>query len=827
MIDSMEMMIDSKPPERPPDHPHAIRAPVVRLLTSTPQLTYHYYAMRLVLFTAALCSALATAQSEQNDFFESKVRPLLATKCLVCHSDSARAGLRLDSRAAVLKGGKSGPAIIPGDPANSLLIQAVAHKHATLRMPPGPELEPHQVGDLEKWVRDGALWPETTPKAAISTFKISPEQKAFWSFQPVRKSEIPAIGTPNPIDRFILASLKDHNLTPGKKADRSTLIRRVTLDLTGLPPTPSQIQSFESDLSPNALEKVIDRLLETPQYGERWGRHWLDLVRYADTAGDAADFPVPEMYKYRNYVIDAFQNDKPYNQFLKEQIAGDLLPYANDAQRWEQIVATGYITVSRRIGVSPTSDRHITIEDTIDNVGKNLLGLSVGCARCHDHKFDPIPTADYYALYGIFDSSIYPASGEEHNPYRKGFIYRIGNDKAAEVLKPYDEQFATWKKQERAKFNEYQEFQDKKITTPGRSREVVWAELTKVRQDLRPAAEAYPPLETAWAVSEGKPHDVKIQIYGDPKNTGAQVPRGFPQILGGMKVPEGESGSGRRQLAEWIADPKNPLVPRVIANRIWHYHFGKGIVASTSDFGVRGTPPTHPELLDYLASRFIEDGWSFKKMHKLILLSDAWQRASADVPSKSATDPQNNFFWRQNRTRLDAEEISDGIRLMSAELDLSRGERLPFPNERTYFYRQHEPFNANWPNMRRAVYGLQQRTRKNPILDLFDGPDGNLPFSERRSTTTSLQALYLMNSEFMTKQSAMIANSLTGEGKLAQAYQLIFGRAIKPQELTNANEFLTKLRQQHQAAGCNDCDAKAWTSYIHSMLASNAFLFVD
>ena len=792
--------------------------------------------MRPVFLIAALSTAAATAQTEPNDFFESKVRPLLVAKCLACHGDSARAGLRLDSRAAVLKGGKSGPAIVPGQPEKSLLIQAVAHRHATLRMPPAGSLEPQQIGDLETWVSEGAAWPESTAEAKSAPYLIRPEQKAFWSFQPVRKPELPVVDDPvwsrNPIDRFILAKLKDKSLTPGKKADRAALIRRVTFDLTGLPPAPEQTRDFEQDRSPNAFEKVIDRLLDTLQYGERWGRHWLDLVRYADTAGDAADFPVPEMYKYRNYVIDSFQRDKPYNQFLKEQIAGDLLPYKDDAQRWEQIIATGYITVSRRVGVSPTSDRHITIEDTIDNFGKSLLGLSVGCARCHDHKFDPIPTADYYGLYGIFDSSTYPASGEEHNPYRSGFVHRVGADKAKDILKPFDENFATWKKLERAKFAEYQEFQDKKVTTPGRTREIVWAELSKIREDLRPFAEAYPPLETAWAVSEGKPHDSKIQIYGDPRNTGALSPRGFPQILGGMRVPEGEKGSGRRELAEWLTDAANPLTARVIVNRIWHYHFGKGIVASTSDFGVRGTPPTHPELLDYLAARFVEDGWSFRKMHKLILLSEAWQLSSADVPADSTTDPQNNFVWRQNRQRLDAEEISDSIRSMSGQLDLSRGERLPFPNERTYFYRQHEPFNATWPNPLRAVYGMQQRTRKNPYLDLFDGPDGNLPFSERRSTTTSLQALYLMNSAFIKDQSAAIATRLGNaqdDAKVANAFQLIFGRAAQSAEIDRSREFLAKLRAQHSAAGCLEdvCDTKAWTSFIHGMLASNAFLFVD
>jgi mono/diheme cytochrome c family protein len=754
------------------------------------------------------------------EFFISKVKPVFDANCMGCHGDAARAGLKLDSRESVLKGGKSGPALVPGDPQKSLLMQAVRQDHDTLKMPPAGRLSDENIANLGKWVKDGAIWPEVKAPE-VPVYNLRPDQKAFWSFQPIRRLAAPqadkAEWNRNPIDQFIYAKLKEKGLTPGKKADRATLLRRATFDLTGLPATREDIAAFVADQSPGAFEKRIDKMLASQQYGERWGRHWLDLVRYADTAGDSGDFPVPEMYKYRNYVIDSFLKDKPYDQFLREQIAGDLLPAATEAQRWEQTIGTGYITVSRRIGVSPTGERHVMLEDTIGNFGQSMLGLSVGCARCHDHKFDPIPTADYYALYGIFDSTTYPLSGEEHNPYRRDVTYRAGKEKAAEILKPFDEAFAPWKKLERDKFNEYQEFQDKKILTPGRSREVVWKELIQVRAELKTVAETYPPLETAWAAAEGKPHDVKIQVYGEPKNTTALVRRGFPLILGGMKVPESETGSGRLELSQWLTDPKNPLPARVIVNRIWHYHFGKGIVSTTSDFGVRGTLPTHPELLDYLASRFMEDGWSIKKMHKLILLSDTYQLASAEVPGNSATDPQNSYLWRQNRQRLDAEEITDSIRLLSGTLDLSMGERHPFPNDRTYFYRQHEPFTGVFDNPRRAVYGMQQRIVKNPYLDLFDGPDGNLPMAERRSTTTSLQALYLMNSEFLTQQSAIIADKALAAGKtnparIVWAYETIFGREPKAAETAQSEEFLKKL---------------PWPSYIHSMLSSNPFLFVD
>jgi len=762
------------------------------------------------------------------EFFVSKVMPVLSAECLSCHGDAPQAGLKLDSPESLLKGGRSGPAVVPGDPERSLLIHAVRQDHATLKMPPSGKLPDEAVAKLIQWVKDGAIWAETTKAGEASDYVLRPDQKAFWSFQPVRKPAPPSADRPewnrSPVDQFIYAKLKEKSLTPGNKADKATLLRRAAFDLTGLPPTREELAAFIDDRSPDAFEKRVDRMLATQQYAERWGRHWLDLVRYADTAGDAADFPIAEMYKYRNYVIQAFLQDKPYDQFLREQIAGDLLPADSEAQHWGQTVATGYITVSRRVGVSPKADRHVTLEDTIGNFGQTMLGLSIGCARCHDHKFDPIPTADYYALYGIFDSTTYPFSGEEHNPYRGDFVYRVGKEKAAEILKPFDEAFAPWKKLEREKFAEYQLFQDKKVLTPGRSREVVWNELTKVRQDLVPFAEAYPPLETAWAVSEGRPHDANIQIYGEPKNPGPLVRRGFPLILGGMKVAQSETGSGRLQLAQWLTDPKNPLTARVIVNRIWHYHFGKGIVATTSDFGVRGARPTHPELLDYLAARFIEDGWSFKKLHKLIMMSETYQLASADLAANSAVDPQNNYLWRQNRRRLDAEEINDTIRFLSGTLDLSMGGRQPFPNDRTYFFRQHEPFGANYPNPRRAVYSMQQRVQKNPYLDLFDGSDGNLALPERRSTTTSLQALYLMNSEFLSEQSRLIAAKLP---ELEPAFEAIFGRQAKSSELEEANRFLSRLQLEHKAAGETRPEAMAWASYIHAMLSSNPFLFVD
>jgi len=368
----------------------------------------------------------------KEEFFQEKVYPLLKQHCLDCHQEKPQGGLRLDSREAILLGGHSGPSVIPGNPKESLLIKAVRYRHERFRMPPTGRLNDDAIAKLIKWVADGSVWSDTG-KEILKPYEISEEHRNFWSFQRVRRPIIPLVDNPlwkkNMVDQFIFSGLKKKGLVPVQRASKRVLVRRATYDLTGLPPTRKEIQDFLTDSSPGSFEKVVERLLSSHHYGERWGRHWLDIARYADTAGDSGDFPIPEAYKYRNYVIDSFNQDKPYDQFIQEQIAGDQLPYENDEERWNQIVATGYIATSRRIGVNPSELRHIMIEDSLDNLGKTFLGLSVGCARCHNHKFDPIPTADYYALYGILDSSVYPFPGAEHKPHRRDFVYRMEKGK--------------------------------------------------------------------------------------------------------------------------------------------------------------------------------------------------------------------------------------------------------------------------------------------------------------------------------------------------------------------------------------------------------------
>ena len=763
----------------------------------------------IIFFSVGIAGGLWA--DSQTDFFEAKIRPVLATHCFECHGNKDKGGLKLNSREAALKGGDSGEVIMLGKPKQSLLIKAVEHLDEDLAMPPKKKLPPHVIADLTRWIRDGAVWP-IGKAVGFATGKITDKQREHWAFQPLKKIEI---AEDHPVDALIQSALNQQQLKQVKLAGKRTLIRRATFDLTGLPPTPAEVAVFLADQKPGAWERLIERLLASAHYGERWGRHWLDLVRYADTAGDAGDYPVPEAYKYRNYVIDAFNKDKPYDQFVREQIAGDQLPAANDEERWEQTIGTGFIAISRRIGVSPHKLKHITIEDTLNNMGKTFLGLTIGCARCHDHKFDPIPTADYYALYGMFDSSVYPHPGAEHSPHRHSFVYQMGREKSDETLKPFRQKLAPLDKKERTQFDLYQSFQ-RKVITANITRQSVWAELEQIRHERGEVAKTFPELDIAYAIIDGEVGDTQIHKQGNPKEKGAKVRRGFLQILGGQKLPEDAKGSGRLQLAHWLTEPSNPLTARVMVNRIWHYHFGQGLVSTTSDFGVRGTTPTHPELLDYLAAYFMKNDWSVKEMHRLIMSSHTYRLSAAEDKGNLAKDPENHFLWRTNRRRLDAEELRDSLLSFSAQLDPTPGGRHPFPHRLTYFYRQHEPFQEKYVSNKRSIYQMQQRIQKNPYLDMFDGPDGGLHLGERKTTVTTLQALYFMNSEFIHEQAQAIAGRLPKETQVEHLYELIFNRAAEQEELEFAKAYFAKDNSQQR-----------WTGFVRSMLSSNEFLYVD
>ncbi|MGI9467692.1 MAG: PSD1 and planctomycete cytochrome C domain-containing protein [Rubripirellula sp.] len=796
----------------------------------------------MLLFCMLLpCTTPRASATEQEDFFESRVRPLLVRKCYECHRRKAEGGLRLDSLKDILAGGTSGPAIVLGKPEQSLLWQVIAQKHSEITMPPSAPLKEGEVKAFERWIAEGAAWPKPIrssnvgPKknGSMDEYGITADERNFWSFQPLSQTAIENASdvedaTQNPIDAYITAAHRERGLDIAGTASPQALIRRITYDLTGLPVKQQESSDFVAHAAKDrklAIKALVNRLLSSPHYGERWGQHWLDLVRYADTAGDAADFPIPEAYKYRNYVIDAFNEDKPYDQFIREQIAGDLLQANDEDERWDQTIATGYLTISRRIGVSPQNQPHITIEDTLNNLGKTFLGLSIGCARCHDHKFDPIPTSDYYALYGIFSSTTYPHAGAEHKPYRENFVYRIGDKKAKETLGVFRKELDKLRKQERAAFQRYRSFQTEPIHIPGYNRDIAWKEVLELRDQIAVLAETFPPLETAYAVREGDTGNAAIQKQGNPRALGPMVQRGFLQVLGGQTVDDSEDQSGRLQLADWIADPNNPLTARVIANRVWHHHFGRGIVNSTSDFGVRGNKPSHPQLLDFLAAYLIQHDWSIKALHRLILNSETYQRASQHVPKNAGIDPDNIYLWRTNRRRLDAEQLRDSVLAISGKLDLTVADGHPLPHHLTYYFRQHEPYVGNFDSDRRTIYLFRQRIRKNRFLDTFDAPDGNLHVGVRRPTTTSLQSLYFMNSAFIQDEANRITSHMLKTNpdfttRIAWCYQTLFGRQPDSPEIKQTQHLISQ-------ASATSGDQTAWSSLIRAMLSSNEFLFVD
>ena len=797
-----------------------------------------YWAKKIVVIAALVAAKplFAAAPVDGLELFEKEIRPALVANCYECHSakaGKAKGGLLLDSKDGWAKGGDSGPAIVPGKPDSSLLIKAVRYHDEATQMPPkkGP-LPDATIKAFEQWVKLGAPDPRAAGANAVQVGPFNyAEEKKFWSYQPIKNPAPPKVKNTrwvqSPVDQFILAKLEEKGLTPAKAADKRALIRRATYDLTGLPPTPEEIDAFLADKSAKAYERLIDRLLASPAYGERWGRHWLDVVRYADTAGCNSDFPVPPAYKYRNWVIDAFNADKPYNQFLREQIAGDLLPAKNLEEQNKNIIATGYLGMSRRFA-SQTNEFYLTLDDTIDNLGKGLMGLTLSCARCHDHKYDAVPNEDYYALYGILKSSTYTFPGVEVVPNPRDYI-PLGTP----------EQKTEWKSYE-VKLNaldaEYNKLQAQIRGTRAQTNDVVAikARMSEVRKERDALKENPPKVELAYGVQEGFAADAKLMIKGEPGNLGAVVPRGFLQILGGKTLPKQEKGSGRLELADWITDPENPLTARVMVNRIWLGHFGKGIVQTPNDFGKRGKLPTHPELLDYLATQFRQSGWSIKAMHRLIMLSSAYQMSSEENVANAAKDVANDYLWRFDRRRLSAEEIRDTLLTVADTLDRAKGGEHPFPPRTKWSYTQHTPFVDTYPTMKRSVYMMQQRIRKHPFFETWDGADPNASTGVRALSVTPIQALFQMNDPLVHAQAEKFAQRVWNSRKkdserIQHAYQWLYGRPASKEEVRAGEDYLGAVSLALRESGTpieKVLDA-AWASYSRVLLCSNEFIFVD
>ncbi len=715
---------------------------------------------------------------EQLQAFEQQVRPILEARCLKCHSGGkAKGGLRLDSREAILKGGDLGPAFEPGDPSKSLILKAIQYDE--LEMPPNGKLAAGEIEKLTQWIKTGAAWPESSTApggpAPASATPAAPAPNQFAAYvaeskktrlhQPVARPKVPAVRQASwcrsPVDAFVLARLEANQLATTAQADRVTLIRRLTYDLIGLPPTPSEVDAFLNDKSPTAYEHLVDRLLDSPLYGQKWGRHWLDLVRYAETNGFERDSAKPAAFRYRDYVIASFNKDKPYDQFLREQIAGDEI----DPNSAEALIATGYY----RLGIwddepadRPTA-RYEVLDSIVSTTGQVMLGMTINCARCHDHKVDPIPQRDYYRLLAFFIDI---------------------TDQDGKNLKP-------------AKL------------PSGRKIDVM-------------------------CVREQGTNQAHVLLRGNPALLGSEVDPGIPEVLDHGASSFTKGPGKRRALAEWLTDPKNPRTARVFANRLWQYHFGRGIIPTSNDYGKLGEAATHPDLLDWLAAEFVDAGWRIKPLHRTILLSNAYRMDSHANAQGLDKDPANHHLWRFAMRRLAAEEVRDSILSVSGALNMKAGGPSIYPPIPKEVLAGQSIPGKGWftsPPLeaaRRSVFVHVKRSLIVPILATHDSADTDTSCPVRYTTTVPTQALGLLNGEFGNEQAELFARRLEREAPGDLAAQV--GRAIRlttsqnpePAEVASDLAFIRKLQIER------GLDAHtALVQYGLMALNANAFLYLD
>lgn len=901
------------------------------------------------------------------EFFEKRVRPLLVQHCYECHSDAeADGGLNLDSKAGVERGGDSGAVVVPGKPDSSLLIEAVRYRNLDLQMPPKGRMSDAEIAVLEKWVRLGVPDPRTqTPSEAVRPTGMSiDEGRDFWAFRPVADPEVPAVknakSVQTPIDAFVLAKLEEHGVQPAPRTDKRTLLRRVTFDLTGLPPTPEEIASFLADDSSDAFEKVVERLLESPHYGIRWGRHWLDVARYADSNGLDENLAFGNAWRYRDYVVDAFNSDKPFDRFLIEQLAGDLVPGSNH----ETKTATGFLVLGAKVLAEPDKEKLFmdTIDEQLDSVGKAFLGMTIGCVRCHDHKFDPLKQTDYYSLAAIFKST--RTFGDTQTGVIKHWHeYSIATEEELEALKKVDAELAKLKsaassfrnkataalrEDARSKaarylmaaanvapnaslkevaaiaeplelhprilhhcrlhlqyhaddpvFEKWHEIHAKADISRDEASEQIEAhyrplfekaesalaearkkdsgakkiddgtlepvraalydpsgflavppkpefafdeetlnEYYRLMEQARLAESSAPDEPSIMGVADGTVQaSLPIHIRGSHRNLGEPVQREFPEVMRTSSVrpvfPKNQSG--RLELARWMASTQHPLTARVYVNRLWRWHFGNGIVASTENFGRLGDRPSHPKLLDWLARRFMESGWSTKAMHRLMLSSSVYQMASKNADQTLAeTDPENRLLWKFQLQRLEAEQIRDAILAVSGRLDTEPGGKTVPLRNRQFVFNHTSVDHTKYDSLRRSLYLPVIRNNVYSLFSQFDFPDPTMPTGSRDSTVVAPQALLMLNAGLIMDSAdqmavQLLSSSLDRTRRVQVAYERALGRLPSDLESQRALAFITELSSESLAdAATVDAEAerRAWSMFCQSLFASNEFIYL-
>lgn len=758
--------------------------------------------------TPVLAGAEKTAavSPTASQFFETKIRPVLVESCFKCHgAGKQKGGLRLDSLAGLLTGGDRGPALAPGQPEGSLLIKAISYSDPELKMPPSKKLPPQQIADLTQWIKMGAPWPGSDNVEAPTTrrgeFQITERDRAHWAFQSIRRPAVPLIQqtawSANPIDAFILAQLEAKGLAPNPPAPKRELIRRVYYDLTGLPPTPQEVETFVADRSPRAYEALIDRLLDSPRYGEKWGRHWLDLVRFAETNSYERDNPKPNAWRYRDYVIRSFNEDKPYDRFIREQLAGDELPERDP----DGLIATGYY----RLGIwddEPTDRdqaRYDGLDDIVATTGQVFLGLTFDCARCHDHKIDPVPQKDYYRLLAFFHNI---------NHFHNG-----GHTDEARIV----------------------------TDASGRQTFEYLSRLEpKDREQLKLKPRVLTDRVLCVTEAGNRAPDTFVLLRGNPHIPGDKVDPAFPLILSAPSpnlpppVPGARTSGRRLVLANWIASRDNRLTARVMANRIWQHHFGRGIVRSPNNYGLQGDRPTHPELLDWLASEFMDQGWRLKPLHRLILTSNAYRTSSRGNAAALAADPANDLFWRFDMRRLTAEEIRDSLLAITGTLSLKMygpGIYVDIPKE--VLAGQSRP-GAGWGQSpadeqnRRSIYIHVKRSLITPILESFDVAETDRAAPVRFVTTQPTQALGMLNGEFLNQQAALLTERLRHEAgadvhkQIRLALQLATSRPASEPEVRRGVELIESFRREDGVSA-----EVALKGFCLMVLNLNEFVYLD
>lgn len=779
--------------------------------------------------------------------FEKKIRPVLVAQCYSCHaadSKEIKGGLALDTRDGTRRGGESGPAVVPGDLSASLLIAAIRHEDG-LEMPPKSKLTDEQIADFVKWIEAGAVDPREG-KSPVAAAGIDVEQgREFWAFQHPVKTP-PPLGKEDSwpltdVDRFVRAAQEREGLEVVGDAEPRTLVRRLFFDLIGLPPTPAQVQTFVKSWEQNpqaTLESTVDELLKSKHFGERWGRHWLDVARYAESSGKETSFSYPQAWRYRDYVIESFNADMPFDQFIREQIAGDLIPADNDIQQAKQLIATGFLALGPKSHIERNKKQFEMdlVDEQIDAVSQAFLGLTVACARCHDHKFDPIPQADYYALAGIFRST--------ETLY--GTIPVIQNNNASELLTlatgaglaPGVPAMTT---RERERLEAQIADLRAKRADMVKSKQFATSEFVRngiLLNTLEGKLKAYetdgtPKLLAMGVRDRRTPRDSELFVRGEIEKPGAKVPRGFVQVLCSAEMPTLSSGSGRLELADWIASADNPLTARVIVNRIWVNLFGRGLVTTPDNFGVSGQPPSHPKLLDHLAVTFVQEGWSIKKLIRQLVLSRVYRLDSEFHTANAEKDPDNIWLWRMSPRRLDAEAIRDSMLFTAGKLELkppvgsvvaTGGEGYTGGIERGNQLAEYK-FNC------RSVYLPMIRGRAFESLDVFDGVDGSMVIGQRDQTTVPSQSLYLLNSSYVLGLASSAAQRLMREetdpaARIDLAYQRWFGRLPTDTERNAALAFIDSYRQQPVAMTSPNANPEftAWLTFCQSLWASGEFL---